>query len=125
MTIPNVSFVSAEQYIAFVQTFVSLADKELTRLENIQLSEKTIHTVIERIPAIISIVNTIGYLRGQDNVFVNDRPVIENQTLLYEYEDYFEKRLRDLINAIKTYDKDQYLNTSIEKYFLKTRTAYA
>jgi hypothetical protein len=73
-------------------------------------------------PALISLVNTVGYLRGRDGVFLNIRPQTEDQAEFYKYEDQFEKRLDKLIDVIMDSDEKDFYKERLESYLVKSRT---
>lgn len=113
-----------EEYKDLVEKFSYLVDKELAVLEK-RAGDTDIDSVISRMPQLISLVNAIGYLRGQDNVFLDFRPrgLGEVQKELYDNERLFEDRLRALIDFInKSNDLKEYARV-LEEYFLKYRGA--
>lgn len=113
---------SGEAYTEFVRAFATLLDQQLTLLEGYMNGKEGAYTLIQQMPALISLVNTIGYLRGQDGMFLNIRPSTENQKEFYEYEDLFEKRLSALIDFILNSDEKEYYRERLESYFVKVRT---
>ena len=113
---------SGEAYTEFVRAFATLLDQQLTLLEGYMNGKDGAHTLIQQMPALISLVNTMGYLRGQDGMFLDIRPSTENQKEFYEYEDLFEKRLSTLIDFILNSDEKEYYRERLESYFVKVRT---
>lgn len=113
---------SPEAYTEFVRAFATLLDQQLTLLEGYVNEKEGAHNLIQQMPAMISLVNTVGYLRGQDGMFLDIRPSTENQKEFYEYEDLFEKRLSTLIDFILTSDEKEYYLERLESYFVKART---
>lgn len=113
---------SAEEYTEFVRAFATLLDQQLTIAEGYASSKEGVHDLVQQMPALISLVNTIGYLRGQDGIFLDIRPRTENQKEFYEYEDLFEKRLNTLIDSILNSDEKEYYQERLESYFVKVRT---
>lgn len=113
---------SGEAYTEFVRAFATLLDQQLTLLEGYMNGKEGAHNLIQQMPALISLVNTIGYLRGQDGMFLDIRPSTENQKEFYEYEDLFEKRLSTLIDFILNSDEKEYYRERLESYFVKVRT---
>lgn len=113
---------SGEAYTEFVRAFSTLLDQQLTLLEGYMNGKEGAHTLIQQMPALISLVNTVGYLRGQDGMFLDIRPSTENQKEFYEYEDLFEKRLSTLIDFILNSDEKEYYRERLESYFVKART---
>jgi len=108
-----------EEYIAMVQSFAGLADAEMVRAEE----EQDMHTLALRLPGLISIVNVIGYLRGQDNFFLDVRPsgLGAHQSDLYALEDAFEKRLNTLIEKVEASPEAENLKTRLETYYILAR----
>lgn len=113
---------SAEEYTEFVRAFATLLDQQLTLLEGYAKSKEGAHDLIQQMPALISLVNTVGYLRGQDGMFLDIRPRTENQKEFYGYEDLFEKRLGALIDFVLSSDEKEYYRERLESYFVKART---
>lgn len=113
---------SAEGYTEFVRAFATLLDQQLTLLEGYMNGKEGAHNLIQQMPAIISLVNTVGYLRGQDGMFLDIRPSTDNQKEFYEYEDLFEKRLGTLIDFLLQSDEKEYYRERLESYFVKART---
>ncbi len=85
---------TAEEYMAVARSLTALMLLESHAIEK-ALRNDEVHTVLQRLPGMISIVNTIGYLRGQDGFFLNERPagIIDFQKELYALEDAGEKFL--------------------------------
>lgn len=113
---------SAEGYTEFVRAFATLLDQQLTLLEGYMNRKEGAHNLIQQMPALISLVNTVGYLRGQDGMFLDIRPSTENQKEFYEYEDLFEKRLSTLIDFVLSSEEKEYYQERLESYFVKART---
>lgn len=125
MDIRRTQFASAEEYIQFVKTFVTLLDTQFAIWEEMANSKEMLGGLVQQMPAIISLVNTVGYLRGQDGVFLNVRPpkVSEFQKELYTYEDQFEVRLKRLIETILSSDEKGSYTERLERYFITARTS--
>lgn len=111
-----------EEYIKFVRQFITLFDEQLRVFEARERNAENIQDLVRQMPALISLVNTVGYLRGQDGVFLSIRPRTENQSELYEYEDFFEKRLNALIDIIMDSEQKDFYVEKLESYFVKVRT---
>lgn len=122
MNIKQKQLSTAEEYTNFVREFVTLLDQQLKVWEECAKNKEDLHYLARQMPAIISLVNTVGYLRGQDNVFLDIRPRTENQNEFYEYGDLFENRLYDLIDILMSSDEKQYYLERIESYFVQSRT---
>jgi hypothetical protein len=116
------------EYIDMVERFSGLVDKEMKKTES-EENPGRIHAIALRLPALISLVNTIGYLRGQDGVFLNIRPEDMHgsgiQGYLYKNEDEFEKRLQNLIDEVGTSEEANFYRETLERYYITARTARA
>lgn len=122
MKIPQKDFESPEDYLAFVDSFVSLLDQQMKLVELRVTDPEQVRDVIFQMPAIISLVNTVGYLRGQDGMFFDVRPATYGPNPLYGYEGHFETRLYHLIEKIlNSAEKNEYIDR-LEKYFIQART---
>lgn len=78
---------------------------------------------VSSMPALISLVNSIGYLRGQDGMFTTFRPLdSEMQRNLYKNEDQFETRLQKLIDAIRDSQYADAYQNRLHEYFIKARS---
>ncbi len=117
---------NAQEYTDLVEKFSALVDQELSRVESDQ-REGMDHDIALRLPAIISAVNTIGYLRGQDGMFFDFRPqdIIGTglQGAFYANEDAFESRLQAIINYIGTTKENAFYCERLERYYITARTA--
>ena len=113
---------TSEDYVLFVEQFTNLLDQELSKWENLLRNQENLKKVIHAMPALISLINTVGYLRGQDGMF-DFRPLtIANQKDFYAYEDAFEKRLNDIIDVILASDEKEYYKQLLDSYFTKVRS---
>ncbi|MDP2930164.1 MAG: hypothetical protein Q8N56_00950 [bacterium] len=113
---------SGEEYTNFVREFVTLLDQQLSVLEKRAGNKAEIHNLASQMPALISLVNTVGYLRGQDGMFLDIRPRTENQKEFYGYEDLFEDRLEKLIGIVINSDEKKFYYDRLDSYFVKSRT---
>lgn len=111
-----------EEYILFVKQFITLLDEQFNVWEEESQHESGLHSLSESMPAIISLVNTVGYLRGQDGVFLNIRPRTDMQNKLYKLEDIFEKRLQKLIDVLMQSPAKEYYLKRLQKYFIDARS---
>ncbi len=114
---------TAAEYRTLVEQFSFLVDAELKKFENINSADEA-HTAALEAPKLVSLVNTIGYLRGQDNAFLDIRPheVVEYQKELYANEDSFEDRLKELLNKIVAFGKTDIYNFYMNEYYIKSRS---
>lgn len=122
MDIQKQQLSTAEEYTKFVREFVTLLDEQLSVWEDRAKNKEGLHDLARQMPAIISLVNTVGYLRGQDGMFLDIRPHTENQKEFYGYEDLFEKRLDKLIDALLNSNEEVYYKERLESYMVKSRT---
>ncbi len=122
MDIQQKQLSTAEEYINFVREFVTLLDKQLAIFEDFSKNEEKLHELAHVMPAIISLVNTVGYLRGQDGLFIEIRPYTKNQGEFNKYEALFESRLNKLIDVLMGSDEKDYYMERLESYLVKFRT---
>lgn len=122
MEITKNKITTADEYIDFVRKFTTLLDEQMTHHEKENLDDNELLNLATGLPALISLVNTVGYLRGQDGMFLGIRPRTDSQQELYALEDEFENRLKKLIDAVmKSNQKDLYLDR-LNTYFIKARS---
>lgn len=111
-----------EEYKDVVEKFFGLADAELQKFERLAQNPTDLYSVAESLPKLISLVNVIGYMRGQDNAFLDVRPPhLEFQKDLYENENRFEARLKKLIDVINSSPEKEHARRRLEEYFLRHR----
>lgn len=116
-----------EEYISMVRVIASLIDTQLRLYETSveEGSKSRLYDVILQMPALISLVNTVGYLRGQDGMFLDIRPkpLSEHQKELYSLEHMFEERLYKIIQKLDSSElKDRYIER-LNEYFINHRRA--
>ena len=116
---------TADVYKDLIGKYSWLVDSELQKIERgIKEHPDNLDMCIGSLPKIISLVNVVGYLRGQDNAFIDVRPdrVAEYQRELYDNEDMFENRLHKIIKVICADSKymERY-KAVLDRYFLKAR----
>jgi hypothetical protein len=121
MDIQHKHITTAQEYTDFVRAFVTLLDKQLTYWEARIENEKDFDGLAHQMPALISLVNTAGYLRGQDGVLYDFRPHTPDQQEYYRYEDQLEDRLFSLIAKLKPSNKFEYLKERLYTYFISSR----
>ena len=108
---------TAEQYRHLVQTYSFLVDAEMKLVED----EPSDSYLAERLPALISAVNVIGYLRGQHGVFVDARPPLDFQKELYRNEDAFEGRLAALVRRVEASASAGSYAENLRAYYLNRK----
>jgi hypothetical protein len=122
MEITKNKITRADEYIDFVRKFTTLLDEQMSSHEKENLDDNGLLNLATSLPALISLVNTVGYLRGQDGMFLDIRPRTDSQQELYALEDSFENRLKKLIDTVmKSNQKDFYLD-KLNTYFIKARS---
>lgn len=110
-----------EEYKHLVANMAGLLDSQMTQREQM-LAEQWPEAILHVTPAMICLVNTIGFLRGQHNIFLDIRPHTDNQQELYSYEDFFEKRLNAIIQTILKSDHTDAYRRTISQYLVDWRT---
>ncbi len=118
------SIKTAEEYINLVKRYSWLVDSELEKVEK-TIAKNVKAVEIQSLPKLISLVNVIGYLRGQDGAFLEARPdnVANFQKELYANEDAFEHRLDKIIGIISTDpDHAEKYRSILEQYYVRART---
>lgn len=122
MDIQKQQLSTADEYTKFIRQFATLLDEQLSVWEDLAKNKENLHELARQMPAIISLVNTVGYLRGQDGMFLDIRPRTENQSEFYGYENLFEKRLDQLIDILMDSDEKDFYKERLESYLIKSRT---
>lgn len=120
MDIQKIHVTTSEEYVEFVRKFATLLDEQMSTIEK-KAETEGVSAVVSQIPPIISLVNTMGYLRGQDGMFLDIRPSTAYQKEFYALEDMFEARLYKLVDAIMQSDQKQYYVDRLDKYYMKAR----
>lgn len=118
---------TGEEYMSVARNFSSLTDATLATVEAISEPGKT-HEIALRLPMLISLVNTVGYFRGDDGGFYDVRPkdMIGNrdmQSELYARQDAFESRLQVLIDEVLASKEADFYREKLKEYFVKSRSA--
>ncbi|MBP7774747.1 hypothetical protein KA078_03070 [Candidatus Woesebacteria bacterium] len=103
-------------YIFLVESYYYLVDMELKKAES-RMQNGEHESLSFLLPRVMCAVNTIGYLRGQDNIFVDFRPPVSFQRDLYAIEGECERRLSTLLNYIATTQSNQLFIEEKHKYF--------
>lgn len=113
-----------QQYLETVKNLIELAEYEMKKAED-KSEFNDLHNLALQLPRLISIVNVISYLRGQDGVFEGIKPIMPSNTQeLYVIEDTFEKRLNSLIEKVNSDPKSKEVYQQLMKqYYLKARRA--
>src|SRR6185295_12970749 len=111
------------EYKNLVSRYSWLVDSELALIEKI-VKKHPEAMPVESLPKLISLVNVVGYLRGQDGAFIDIRPdgVANFQNELYENENSFERRLHQIIEIVCSNEQDlQKYRVLLEHYYIKAR----
>ena len=122
MDLPNNKIVSEKDYMDFVEKFVTLLNMQLEIFEQKTIDKDDLINLVQSMPALISLVNTVGYLRGQGGMFLEIRSVTASQKQLYSHEDMFEARLNKLIDVVLNSEVEDIYKERLDTYFLKART---
>jgi len=125
MALPNRPITNADEWQQFVEQFVTLLDKEMLKHEEKIKEPSYAPGLVHVMPALISLVNTVGYLRGQDGMIASDMDPnirIPLTDKIREYENHFEVRLDKLIDILLASDQKDYYTERLDSYFTKCRT---
>ncbi len=116
------------EYATMVAHYLYLVDRELNWVET--HANKTPTYVAEALPRLTSMVNVVGYFRGQDGMFHQFRPEFDSDPAayddllgdLYRNEDQFEARLAVLISYVLADAEGSRLYRSAQtRYYLEYR----
>ncbi len=121
MEINKQEITTAEEYVDFVRKFATLLDKQMRRYED-DLTDQNLINLSRQMPALISAVNTMGYLRGQDGMFLDFRPMTNNQHEFYALEDGFESRLSALVDHVMNSSQKDFYLERLDSYYVKVRS---
>lgn len=114
------SISTQEEYKILVEQCLFLVNSEVKKAESYRDSGN--HSdLASRLAVLISLVNFIGYLRGQDNVFLDTRPPFDFQKDLYEQEILFENRLVALIEYVNQSPSAEKAKFVVSQYYMKNR----
>lgn len=115
---------AAAEYLTFAQAFFALVERECAKAKA-DIQTQGVESVIHRMPALISLVNSVGYLRGQDGMFRDEHPrsVSDTQNLLYKMEGRAEDQLNEIIQLLLASDatKERY-KERLMNYFVRSRS---
>jgi hypothetical protein len=107
------------------ESISGLVDAELSALESMKDGKERIYFMAERLPALISAVNMIGYLRGQDGMFLDFLPMdfitADIQSPLAINELAFEKRLDALLTEVGKSEQRENFRERLERYYIQAR----
>lgn len=117
------------QYLLLATQLAYLVAVQLRRTED-NLSRAlesadagAIRKVIDDMPALISLVNIVGYLRGQDAMFLEWRPEVgpAEQSELYQNEQALEEQLTAVIDRLMASRFAGQYQQRLEEYFVESR----
>ncbi len=110
------------EYRDLVAWYTFLLNKEFEMVEQ-EMEFGSPMEIAECIPKLISAVNVVGYLRGQDKMFIVPRPNgIDFQAELYKTEEFYEDRLWKLIDYVNKDEKaSRKYRGLLEEYYVKSR----
>lgn len=106
---------SAEEYRVLVEGLSFLTENAFQEVQY------DLERGFARLPMLMSLVNTIGYLRGQHGMFFEVRPRTDFQNELYENERHFERRLEELIAKLSGIGKEAEMRQLLESYYVENR----
>jgi len=117
---------TGEEYMDVAKSFSSLTDAAIARVETISEPGRA-HEIALRLPMAISLVNAIGYFRGDDGGFYEVRPqdIVGNrdaQSELYAQQDTFERRLQVLIDEVLDSKEADFYRERLQEYFVRSRS---
>jgi hypothetical protein len=122
MEITKSNITTADEYLDFVRKFATLLDEQLCRYEKDTLGENELQELASHLPTLISLVNTVGCLRGQDGMFLDIRPKTDNQQELNDLEVGFENRLQKCIDIIMNSNQREFYLSKLSTYFVQARS---
>ncbi len=113
-------------YIAFQKTFYALLLQEMQKVEILdENKESDMQALAHHIPRLVSLVNSLGLIRGQDNYFVDFRepsnPFFQKEMYINETE--MEERLNKLIDKVLKSGVVNRYKIEMYKYFTESRKA--
>ncbi len=110
------------EYMAMVEQFSALVDHAFKNVEAM-VSEQYIHDVALRLPSLISLVNTIAMLRGDNDAFTAARPESpERQGELYRLEEMFRTRLEKLISLVEASSERDLYQKHLGEYYYQIKS---
>jgi hypothetical protein len=113
-------------YVTFQKTFYSLLLQEIKKLEQLDVNvELDMLALAHNLPRIVSLVNSLGLIRGQDNYFVDFREISNTyfQKEMYINEQEMEERLNKLIDKVLQSKASERYKIEMYKYFTEFRKA--
>ena len=114
---PRTKITTAREYVRFVKQFVTLADQEFTRCEELLKQPQDIQYAVDVMPKLIALADTIACLRGE--LFTELRPHVlpQYQKEFYAYEDSFEERLKNIVKVIEASEQKHYYREEVARYY--------
>jgi hypothetical protein len=114
------------QYLEMVARLSFLIDCEISAGEDKtmlidQAPKKEVEEICWLVPRLISMSNTMGFLRGQDNRFTNFRPdgiTPDEQNDLYADADFVQQRVQDIIIKLIEAGYKLQLTKAMQKYYM-------
>ncbi len=121
MNINKVLFENGDDYLRFVRQFVTLTNQKLSEAEEAILDKTRINSVADMLPGIIAMVESTGFLRGQDGFFHEIERTGESQNEFYSYEDGFLKRLDKVILAVVESEAKEFYNDKMNHFYVMSK----
>jgi predicted ATP-binding protein involved in virulence len=111
------------QYLLMVKQYSYLVNHTFLLIEEDIKAGVNPQELVNALPKLISLVNVVGFFRGQDGVFSELQNLRTNSTsLLRKNEDEFEKRLLEIIEYVNTDPvAAKYYKTKLLEYYLINR----
>lgn len=87
-----------QEWIDFARTFADTVDREMDEFDTMPLED-----VVDKLPVILSLLNSVCALRWQENLFLGSRPhgTSQFQWELYWLEQRATERFENIMNRIK------------------------
>ena len=107
--------ITSDEYYKLVEKLNNLINNEFDK--NLNSKDNIDEYFVDRIVYLISLVNTIAYLRGDNNFFIQNREInSDDQEKFYKFENELNNKLREKIQII--------LESNLKEYYLKKIKTY-
>ncbi len=111
---------NTDEYLRFAESFFAMAERECVRMKE-RIEKEGASAAVHQMPALISLVNCVGYLRGQDGMLY-EAPRSGILGPLYKMEDTVEKHLDEIIQSILAADQvKEVYKERLMNYFVRSR----
>lgn len=118
--------VSTDEYLDVAEKLAGLVDAKLAEIEALPEADR-LKSLPEALPALVSLVNTVGYFSVGLFRYVNAKfdPSGEAKRNLQINENTFEKRLQALIDEVGSSSEAELSKQHLERYYVTARTKRA